>query len=160
MAITPYRPTTDLYRSILDELPGVGGEWGGRLAGMDQLRAPHADVMESKDEIRVMVELPGMRPEDVEVNLENNILTISGEKRAAQRHEDGNSRWHLTERRYGRFSRSFILPKDVEQDRIEAHFENGVLFVAIPKSERAKPRRIQVQGGSGQQRLEVGASEK
>jgi HSP20 family protein len=154
MAITPYRPTTDLFRSLFD-VPVPGSEWGGRMAGSDMLRAPSADVVETQDEIRVVVELPGMQPENVELSLENNVLTISGEKREERREEDRDNRWHLSERRYGRFSRSFVLPRDVEQDRIEAHFESGVLNVTIPKSERARPRRIEIQGGNGQKRVET-----
>lgn len=154
MAITPFRPTTDLMRTFFDDV--VGPTWGGRMAGMDLLRAPNADVMENKDEIRVMLELPGMRPEDVDVNLENNILTISGEKKEEREQKDQDSRWHLSERRYGQFSRSFVLPRDVEQDRIEANFEHGVLTVRIPKSEKAKPRRIEIRAGEGEkQRVEA-----
>jgi HSP20 family protein len=158
MAITPYRPATDLFRSFFDDMVSPGTGWGGRMAGMDLLRAPDADIMESEDEIRVMVELPGMRSDDIELSLENNLLTISGEKREERQEEDRENRWHLSERRYGRFSRSFMLPRDVEQDRIEANFENGVLRVTIPKSERARPRRIQIQGGDGQKRVEAGSS--
>lgn len=151
MAITPYRPTTDLLRSLLGD---VAGPWGGRLAGMDLLRAPEADVVETREEIRVMVELPGLRSEEVEVSLENNVLTISGEKREQRREGEAEQRWHLVERRYGRFSRSFVLPRDVEPDRIQASFENGVLMVTIPKSEKVRPRRIEVQGGNGQRQVE------
>jgi HSP20 family molecular chaperone IbpA len=158
MAITPYRPTTDLFRTIFDEMPGLGTGWGGRMAGTDLLRAPSADVMEDQNEIRLMLELPGMRADDVEVSMENNILTISGEKKEERQEENQERRWHLSERRYGRFSRSFVLPRDVEQDRIQANFENGVLSVTIPKSEKARPRRIQVQGGNGQQRIETRSS--
>src|SRR5690606_15026177 len=80
--------------------------------------------------------------------LENNILTISGEKRQDREESDEKHRWHLSERRYGQFSRSFVLPRDVEQDNIEATFENGVLRVVIPKSERARRRKIEIRGGS------------
>lgn len=156
MAITPYTPTTDVFRPFLDSF--FGSDWGGRMAGMDLLRTPNADVIETKDEIRVAVELPGMNPADVEVTLENNVLTISGEKQEERREEDRESRWHLSERRYGRFSCSFVLPRDVEQDAIQAHFENGVLNVSIPKSEKVKPRRIEIQGGNGTQRLETNTS--
>lgn len=154
MAITPYRPTTDLFRSLLDDMPGLGA-WGGRMSGMDLLRAPNADVMETTDDLRVTVELPGLRPEDVEVSLEDNVLTISGEKQEERRQEGRDERWHLAERRYGRFSRSFVLPRDVEHDRIQAHYENGVLHVTIPKSEKVKPRRIEIQDGNGQRQIEA-----
>lgn len=158
MAITPYRPTTDLLRTIFDDLPSLGTGMGGRMAGVDLMRAPHADVMESKEDIRVVLELPGLSPQDIEVDLEDNVLTISGEKREEREEAGQENRWHLSERRYGRFSRSFVLPKEVEQDRIQASFENGVLNVRIPKSERAKPRRIEVQRGDGQQQVEANKS--
>jgi HSP20 family protein len=159
MAITPYRPTTDLFRSIFDDLPAFGTGWGGRLAGMDLLRAPSADVMESKDEIHVTIELPGLSADEVEVSLEDNVLTIGGEKREERTEQNEENRWHLSERRYGRFSRSFVLPKEVEQDRIHASFDNGVLNVVIPKSEKVKPRRIDVRGGHDSQRIETKANE-
>ncbi|HEX2191517.1 MAG TPA: Hsp20/alpha crystallin family protein [Longimicrobiaceae bacterium] len=156
MAITPYRTTTDPLRPLFEEFLGSG--WGGRLAGTDLLRTPEADVTESGDEIRVTMELAGLRPEDVEVNLEDNVLTVGGEKKEERREEGRDHRWHLSERRYGRFSRSFVLPRDVEQDGIRATFENGVLELTIPKSERARPRRIEIEGGNGRQRIETGTS--
>lgn len=158
MATKQYRPTTDLFRTFFDDLPGVGAGWGGRMAGMDLLRAPSADVTESKDDLRVMLELPGLRPEDIELNLEDNVLTISGEKKEEREEEGQDNRWHLSERRYGRFSRSFVLPNQVEQDRVQASFENGVLSVTIPKSEKAKPRRIEIQSGNGRKQIEANTS--
>ncbi len=100
-----------------------------------------------------MVELPGMRREDIELDLENNVLTIRGEKREERQEEKDT--WHLSERRYGTFSRTFILPRDVEQEQIRAHFEDGVLSVTIPKSEKARRRRIAIQDGGGQKRVET-----
>jgi HSP20 family protein len=153
MATTPFRPTSELFGSLTENM--FGPAWGGRLAGMDVMRNPQADVIESNDQIDVVLELPGLRPDDVEVSLENNILTIAGEKKEERREDDQDRRWHLSERRYGRFSRSFILPRDVEQERIAAHFENGLLRISIPKSERARPRRIEVQGANGHQAVET-----
>jgi HSP20 family protein len=146
MAISPYRASTELFRPLFEDLLPFG-ESGNRLSGM--LRAPAADVMENENEIRVIVEMPGLRAEDVEIDLENNVLTISGQKREERDQRNERNTWHLSERRYGRFSRSFVLPRDVEQERIEAEFENGVLSVTIPKSERARRRRIEVRGGDG-----------
>jgi HSP20 family molecular chaperone IbpA len=76
MAITPYRPSTDLFRPFFEDLLGGGGGRGMH----DLLRAPETDVMETENEIRVIAELPGLRPEDINIDLENNVLTISGEK--------------------------------------------------------------------------------
>ena len=157
MPITPYHPTAELFRPFFEDL-GMGAGWGGRIAGVDLLRAPAADVLETKDDIRVTLELPGLRPENVEVSLEDNVLTISGEKREEHERAGQDDRWHLSERRYGRFSRSFVLPKEVVHDRIQAAFDGGVLTVTIPKSERVKPRRIEIQSGNGPHRVETSTS--
>jgi HSP20 family protein len=130
---------------------------GGRHLGA-LMRAPEADVIELENEIRVMVEMPGMRADDIELGLENNVLSISGEKRQESERGDRTT-WHLSERRYGQFSRSFLLPRDVEHDRIEAGFSDGVLTVRIPKSEKARRRRIQIRSESGPQRVEAGGVE-
>lgn len=148
MAIVPYVPTTDRFRTLFESL--FDTDWNGGPVGVDMLRAPYADVQETGDSIRVMLEVPGMSPEDIQINLENNVLTVSGEKRHGL--EEEGLRWHLSERRFGRFSRSFVLPRDVEHDEIEARLEDGVLHVSVPKSEQAKPRRIEIQGG-GKRRL-------
>jgi HSP20 family protein len=137
MALTPYRPSGDLLAPFFDDLFSGGNRMG------DLLRAPHTDVMETDREIRVTAEMPGLRPEDISIELENNVLTISGEKKE-ERREGDEGRWHLSERRYGRFSRSFVLPRDVEQDQIQARCDNGVLEVTVPKSERARRRRIDI----------------
>ena len=149
MAISPYRPASELFRPLFEDMfaPSAGGN---RLN--DLMRAPNADVVEGQNEIRVMVELPGMRSEDISLELENNVLTIAGEKKE-ERTEGDDRAWHLSERRYGRFSRSFVLPRDVEQEGISANFENGVLTVRIPKSEKARRRQIQIGGSDGGQQV-------
>ena len=154
MAITPYRPSTDLASSLFEDMFGPFSGWGGRMAGTGLLRAPEADVVETEDQIRVLVELPGMQAEDVDLDVENNVLTISGEKREERREEKDT--WHLSERRYGKFSRSFVLPRGVDQEKIRASFENGVLSVTIPKSEKARRRRIEIQGRGGQKQVGTG----
>src|SRR5690606_10938137 len=120
------------------------------------LRAPEADVVETEKEIQVHLEMPGMKPDEIDIGLENNILTISGEKRQERTEGDERNTWHLSERRYGQFSRSFVLPRDVEADAIKADFDEGVLRVIIPKSEKARRRKIDVMTGSGGQRVEAG----
>lgn len=154
MAIAPFLPANRLG-GMLDELfvPFTGmraGSW---------LRMPEADVVETEDAIRVNLDLPGMKAGDVEVTLENNVLTVSGEKKE-ERTENGNgNRWHLAERRYGSFSRSFVLPSHVEQDRIDARFDDGVLSITVPKSEQARRRRVEIQAGTaGQAQLDSGES--
>lgn len=152
MANRVYRPSTDLITPMFEEFLRPMAGWGGRMGGM--IRTPDSDVVETENEIRVTVELPGMKVEDIDLDLENNILTISGEKR--EERQDRNETWHLSERRYGKFSRSFVLPRDVEADRIEAHFGDGVLNVVVPKSAKARRRRIEIHGGGGHKRVEAG----
>ena len=111
------------------------------------------DVSEDTDGIQISMELPGVEPDDVRLSLENNILTIQGEKR--HQSDQKNERVHRFERTYGTFERTFVLPSTVDPDKIDAGYENGVLRVTIPKAERAKPREIQVkssQSGSTQVR--------
>jgi HSP20 family protein len=146
MAIAPYRPSTDILRPFFEDFFGPVTD-GGRLGGL--LRAPAADVVETENEIRVVAEMPGIDAGDLNVDIENNVLTISGEKQERRTEGDENSTWHLTERRYGQFSRSFVLPRDVDAESIRADFDKGVLTVTIPKSERARRRRIDVRNGGG-----------
>lgn len=111
--------------------------------------APAVDVAETGDEIRVEVELPGLNPEDVEVRVENGVLTVSGEKRSEFEEGKEGSSYHLIERRYGRFERSFTLPRTVNAEKVDARFSNGVLSIGMPKAETAKPRRIAIKSGNG-----------
>lgn len=115
--------------------------------------SPVVDVRESPDEIQVVAELPGLTPEDVDVSIENNVLTISGEKKHEIEEGKEDGAYHLIERRYGRFERSFTLPRTVDADAISARFENGVLTVTLPKAEAAKPRRVQVEAGESAKRI-------
>jgi HSP20 family protein len=110
---------------------------------------PAVDVRENQREISLDLELPGIKPEDVEVNVENGVLTVSGEKRA-DRKEDEEGRYHLVERSYGSFMRSFTLPQGVDEQQISADFDDGVLHVRIPKEALPQPRRIQVGRGHEQ----------
>ncbi len=127
---------------------------GGRAAGGSSLvRAPETDIVETEREIRVVTEMPGLRRDDIEIDVENNVLAIRGEKRE-QRTEGQQGRWHLAERRFGTFTRRFVLPRDVDADGIQASFQDGVLTVIVPKSERARRRRIEI-GADGAQRLGV-----
>ena len=110
---------------------------------------PPCDVMEDADSVRIVMELPGVRSEDVKLSLENNILTIRGEKRQEmQENGDKASRVHRYERSYGAFERTFALPNTVDPEKVEASYDNGVLTVALPKAERMRPREIQVKSNA------------
>jgi HSP20 family protein len=150
MAITryQYRPTTYSPWRDLEEVsnrlsrlfsdspfagPGDGGIW-----------TPPMSVSETSDELILSAELPGMDESNVTVELENNVLTISGEKTEERTEGEEERRYHLWERSYGAFKRSFTLPRTVSSDEAKATFENGVLMVRLPKVEEAKGRRIQI----------------
>jgi HSP20 family protein len=105
--------------------------------------APTADVVETKDAIIVKVEIPGIDEKDVAVEIENNILTLRGERKLEKETEEKGYR--RIERSYGNFSRSFTLPANVDTTKIAAFFNNGLLEVTIPKKEAARPRTINVE---------------
>ena len=107
--------------------------------------APALDISERKDAYLVTVELPGIKPEDLDITMEDGLLTIQGERQFAQ--ESSEQQFHRVERRYGAFRRSITLPAQVQAERIEASFDNGVLQIMVPKMEEAKPKRIQVRPG-------------
>lgn len=103
---------------------------------------PATDVAENDDAYVVTVEVPGAKREDVGIELDGEMITIRGEKRS-EREEKGERR-HYVERCYGSFSRSFTLPRDTDRERIKASFQDGVLTVEIPKTEKSKPRAIDI----------------
>ena len=104
--------------------------------------SPSVDVSEDEHQYRVHVELPGIKPADIEVQVENNVLFISGERRMEEKKESEN--FHFVERSYGRFSRSFRLPKNVDSDKVDASYTDGMLNIVIPKTEEARARRIEI----------------
>jgi HSP20 family protein len=106
----------------------------------------HADVAETDAEYWIAAELPGVSLENVNLAIEDDVLTITVEKRRES--DEGNRNYHHVERRYGTLSRAFRLPKSVDSDRVQATMKDGVLSIRLPKSEHARPRRIPVRVGS------------
>jgi HSP20 family protein len=104
--------------------------------------APALDISERKDAYLVTVELPGIKPEDLDITMEDGLLTIQGERQFTS--ESSEQQFHRVERRYGAFRRSITLPAHVMAEGIQASFEDGVLQILVPKAEEAKPKRIQV----------------
>jgi HSP20 family protein len=104
--------------------------------------APPVDIYEDKDKYIVKAEVPGMRKEDLNVTLDGNTLSISGERKAEEEKREGES--YRAERFFGRFQRSVTLPMAVAEDKIQATYKDGVLSIQVPKSEEAKPKQIQV----------------
>jgi HSP20 family protein len=150
MAVTRYRDPVGFFglqrlNRILDEaFAGAAFPEQGNVI-TSTLFAP-TDVSEDENALQISMELPGVEPDDVRLSLENNVLTIRGEKR--QQIDENNERVHRFERVYGVFERTFALPNTVDPDNIEARFENGVLIVRIPKAERARPREIRVKSST------------
>ena len=104
--------------------------------------APTCDIYETDNEIVVKAELPEVKKEDVNVSIENNILTLRGERKLSEETKKGN--YHRLERSYGEFSRSFSLPSFVDAGKVNAEFKDGMLRVTLPKREEAKPKQIEV----------------
>ena len=102
------------------------------------------DVSETQDEYVVDAVVPGLKPEDLDITIQDNVLTIRGETRKEQKTGDKQSNYHVMERRYGRFSRSVSLPTAVKSDAVRATLEHGILHLEIPKAEEVKPRKITV----------------
>lgn len=126
-----------------------------------QASAMPLDIAETRDGFIVEASLPGVKSEDLDITIQDNVLTISGETRQEQRSGE-KPNYHRIERRYGRFSRSIGLPTQVQSDNVQASLTNGILRLEIPKAEAVKPRKISVQSGSGnghQQALEVNAEQ-
>jgi len=104
---------------------------------------PPVDIFEDAEAIRIIAEVPGVKPEDVKISLDDNVLTIKGAKQQVA--EERTERVHRYERTYGSFERSFTLPATVDASNIKASYAHGVLTVTLPKAEKAKPRQIEVQ---------------
>ena len=139
----PYREMMTLRRqldSFFDDsffkLSGYQRPLLERIWGLD------LDVVENDESFLIQASVPGIDPEQLDITLENNVLTIKGELDEEKRQE--GEVYHLRERRYGRFSRSVTLPAEVDADAIEAQMENGVLTLTVPKSEESKPKRIPI----------------
>lgn len=109
---------------------------------------PPVDIVEGKDKIQLKVELPGIKEDQVDLTVEDGLLTIRGERKFNRESNDDN--YHRIERSYGTFVRSFTLPNSVEQTKIQASFAEGVLNIEMPKREETKPKQIQIKAGGAE----------
>lgn len=122
---------------------------------------PAVSVQESPDELLLVAELPGLSESDIELEVENNVLTLRGEKSEVRTEEGEGHRVHIQERRHGRFTRRFTLPRSVSTEGISAEFEHGLLRVRMPKMAEARSRRIEIGVGAeveSKARLEADAA--
>lgn len=124
-----------------DESRFSAQDWGDGDGGF----ALALDVAENDDSYTVKASIPGINPDDLEITINNNVLTIQGQ--TSQEQEKQDERYHLRERRFGSFRRSIVLPSAVDREHVEATYENGVLSLRLPKSEESKPRRININPG-------------
>ncbi len=138
-----HREMNRLFDDVFRGVPTAGSRGA---PGGDFVTA-HIDVSETENEVRICAELPGVNQDDVEISLDDDVLTIRGEKKLERKDEKEN--YHFMERSYGTFQRSLRLPFRVEPDQVQADFTNGVLTVTLPKTKaQDRSRRIQIQGGS------------
>jgi HSP20 family protein len=105
--------------------------------------APAVDIFEKDHKLVIRAELPGVKKEDIDIGIENGVLTLKGERKRETEVDEGNA--YRLERVYGAFTRSFSLPTTVDPSKIEAVYKDGVLEVAVPKLEAAKPKKVQIQ---------------
>jgi HSP20 family protein len=148
MTITRYTrrsPVLSPWHELEDmttRLNRLFGDPGSGEASHRVLWSPAVNVAETKEDLRLTAELPGMSIEDIEIEVENNVLSLRGEKR--QEEEKDDRRYHVWERSYGSFERSFTLPRTVKADEISADFKDGILHVRMPKAAEAKSRKIAI----------------
>ena len=130
------RPTWDIFDRFFEdfEIPAGFRE--------ETEFAPAFDVSETENELIVKAEVPGMDKKDINVNLSDGLLTITGEKHHEKKEE--SEKYHCFERRYGKFSRTMRLPSEVETEKVDAMYKDGVLTITLPKSETVKPKQIEI----------------
>jgi HSP20 family protein len=160
MNLVTYDPFREL-RSLQDEVNRVFSTSFNRSGDNELMRgawSPSVDIYENKDQIVLEAELPGMKPEDVNISIENNVLTVHGERKFEKKDEQDN--FHRVERSYGSFTRSFTLPPTVAADSADAVFENGVLRLMLAKREEAKPRRIEIKASGDSQAKQIDTTAK
>jgi len=145
MAITRWKPFRDVV-SVQDEMnrlfEDIFGHRPARVHCTNGDWNPSVDVIEDQDSVVVKAEMPGMKKDDVKISVQDNVLTLKGEKK--QEKEEKEADCHRIERSYGSFCRSFQLPTAVRTDKIKASYKDGVLSITLPKTEEVKPKEIPI----------------
>jgi len=138
-----FEPTVSTLANLFDEALGGGifSKWDRDLS---ETRYPNVDIVEEKEGFRIKADMPGLDKKDIKVEVENGVMTISGEKKEEKTEREKNRYYHY-ERSYGSFCRSFKLPDNVSNEHIDAKYANGVLELLLKKTETAKPTTIEVQ---------------
>lgn len=143
MSIVRFDPFRDIT-SFRDDINRLFSRNFGEANGT-QTWAPAVDVFDTKDAVILKAELPGLTADDVDVEIDDNVLTVSGERTFADKVEDGH--YYRLERSYGKFSRSLTLPQGIKADEVSANFANGILEVRVPKADEVKPRKVAIGAG-------------
>lgn len=147
-AYLTHRPTAffaDPFFRSLDQFFGDEPSRRSLLSGSGGARdgwVPAVDVRETDESFVFTAELPGLTKNDVSITLEDNVLTLTGERQFDN--EESKNEFRRIERSYGRFTRSFTLPNEVDDDKVEAKYGDGILTVTVPKTEKTKPRKIEI----------------
>jgi len=143
LELKPWRPFKDLpaLREEMNKLWSVFGE-KPLMEPFGKEWAPSLDVSETKDNIVVKAEVPGMDGKDIDISLSGGVLTLKGEKKQEKEEKDEN--YYFAERSYGAFFRAVQLPQEVQTDKIKASYKNGVLTITLPKSEEAKAKEVKI----------------
>jgi HSP20 family protein len=144
----PFRELSSL-QSEMNRLFNAAFEGEGNGPSTARRWSPAMDLLETDEEFVLRADLPGLSESDVSIELEDNVLTLSGERRTE--HEDKREGFYRMERAFGSFSRSLTLPKGVDPEAVNASFDRGVLEVRIQKPEQRKPRKITISAGDGEQ---------
>lgn len=146
MSLIQYRKPYSLLNELQSDLSQFFGnsfdrEFNTELATKADW-SPSVDIVEKKDQYIIHADVPGMKADDIEVTMENGILSLKGHREVVN--QDEGDRFSRMERIYGSFHRRFSIPDAADSKRIDAKFENGVLTITIPKGEELKPRRIKI----------------
>jgi len=155
MALIRWEPAREV-NSLQSEMNRLFNTFFGEAPAGDAANfrrwVPAMDLMETDDHFVLRTDLPGLNEDDVSIELEDNVLTVSGERKSE--HEERREGYHRVERASGRFSRTLTLPEGVNPDAIDASFDRGVLEVRIPKPEERKPRRVSISVGGKQRAID------
>ena len=142
-----YDPVSEMNRVFDNVLGGLLRRSGGQQRAEVTEWAPAIDVVTENGDLVIKAELPGVKQEDVDITLQDNVLTVSGQRKAEQEEERGG--YYVRERRYGSFSRSLTVPEGVDESKIYARYQNGVLEVTVEGAAQVQePKRIQIEGPS------------
>jgi HSP20 family protein len=140
-----YDPVSEMNRVFDDMLGGLTRRSGGQQRTEVTEWAPAIDVATENGDLVIKAELPGVKPEDVDITFQDNVLTVSGQRKAEQ--EEERAGYYVRERRYGSFRRSVTVPEGVDESKIHARYENGVLEVTVEGAAQVQePKRIQIEG--------------